>query len=132
MKATVGTLLFSTSAVLVGAAVTLEATLATLAVVQSPIGADTPISGITIGLIVVGGFAGLVALVKGSQYLIKFGIQCGQWIDALNGATALAEVVEKHDVRIETVERYCREIDPILTDLQVRLGVKRRKLPGQK
>ena len=84
MKATVGALMMSTSAVVLGLAVAAEASFLTVTAVQGGISADTPVNGLTVGLLVAGGIAALVAAFKGAKSLVLFTLACGRWIETMN------------------------------------------------
>ena len=95
MKATVGALMMSTSAVVLGLVVAIESSLLTVTLVQSGIGADTPVQGLTVGLLVLAGGGALVAAFKGAKSLIMFTLACGKWIETMNSTVAKVEANTK-------------------------------------
>ncbi len=106
MKATVGALMMSTSAMVVGAFVALEATLLTLATVQGGVGRDTPVEGLTVGVLVIIVAGALVAAFKGAKSLILFTLACGRWVETMNSMVTKVDALERWRVLI---------VDPSLT-----------------
>lgn len=103
MKATVGALMMSTSAIVLGLVVAAEASLLTFATVQGGISADTPVDGLTVGLLVIGGMAALVAAFKGAKSLVMFTLACGKWVDTMNETV---EKVAAHQKELDALQRW--------------------------
>ena len=103
MKATVGALMMSTSAMVIGAFVAIDASLMTLSAVQSGIGRDTPVEGVTVGLLAVIVAGALVAAFKGAKSLVLFTLACGKWIETMNETVAK---VADHQKEIDALQRW--------------------------
>ena len=105
------------------------------ALVVQGIGADTPIDGITLGVLLVALLAAGGLLFQGGRQIFRLGGELVKWRAALKQASevmaSLARVVERldeMDKRHERFERWRVQVDPLLTDLQVRLGVGRKSV----
>lgn len=125
MKATIGVLFYSTSGVVLGGVVLFESAWLAYVAAQGGISAETPISGITVGLILAGSVAALIAVVKGGRYLIELGMTLGKWIEALNTNVQLVEQVSALTEEVAALQRWRASVDPILTEWQRRNGIQR-------
>lgn len=124
MKATVSALMISTSAVVLGLVVAIEASL-TFISLQSGISADTPVQGVTVGLIVIGGVAALVAAFKGTKSLVMFTLAVGRWIQTMNETVERVEGLTKE---IDALQRWrVTIVDPSF----VRAGIGRPNPVGE-
>ena len=113
MKATMTALMLPMSAVVVGLVVAIEASLITITAIQGGVSAETPIQGITLGLVVIGGFAALAAAIKGAHALVMFTLSCGKWFQQMN-ETVLT--VAAHQKELDALQRWRTAIvDPSLT-----------------
>lgn len=113
MKATIGALMMSTSALVLGSVVATEAAVMMFALLQGGISASTPIQGLTLGLIVVGGGTALVAAIKGAKALVMFTLACGKWIETMNETVVRVTDQQKE---IAALQRWRDHIvDPLLT-----------------
>lgn len=134
MKATAIALMLPMSAVVVGFIVAFDASMVTLSIVQSGgIGADTPVSGITVGLIVVGGCAALIAAVKGATSLVLFTLSVGKWFEAVNGTVAQVET-NTRDIATNThdIVALQRWRDDIVGPLLKRSGIGKPNPVGER
>lgn len=150
-----------TSAVATGALLMLTgAELAVAYVAQEAIGigASTPISGITIGVVIAGALAGIGFLWHGAKQMMALGgfiadlrssitdgkayletlKMLNEQVDANTTATAKnaaaiqrnTETLSELDARMAAHERWRQTTDPIVAELQIRAGLRRR--PGTK
>lgn len=126
MKATIGALFFSTSGVVLGSAVLLESAWLAFIAAQGGISADTPITGVTIGLILAAAVAALFAVIRGGRYLIQLGMTLGKWVEALNANMELVGQVQALTKEVAALQRWRESADPILTEWQRRNGVQRQ------
>lgn len=97
---------------------------------QQVIGPETAMS---VGFVVNAAF-----IVAAALLIFRAGGTFRGWIDSVRDATnmaatlsALAERVEVLEQRQQDFERWRMQVDPILTELQIRTGVQRTQLGGE-
>lgn len=102
---------------------------------QQGIGPATPIDGITVAVVGAGIVVGLGFLWTGAKQMIALGKYIAGFTAAVetHAATAslLADTVARldaMDTRVAALERWRQSTDPIVTELQIRAGLRRR--PG--
>ena len=103
------------------------------------IGAETPVSGITIGILAAGVIASVALIWRGAKSLIALGEYVAELRAALRDGTSAmksftvqAELIGLLTNRIGELEVWRGEVDPFISEaLRTRLGLDRsRELPG--
>lgn len=118
MRTPISILFFTAaSTTLLGLSMIMSTDAAAYLLAQEAIGADTPISGITVGVIgmgIVTGFGGLLWTVR---LVFKFGGQVALWIQTVEKAAKIAEIVDRLEERMGERERQAadtqREVDAL-------------------
>lgn len=102
---------------------------------QQGIGPDTPVGGITVAVVLAGIVAGVTFLWQGAKHMIALGKYIAALTDAVDSSKKTAEALERSVERLDelehrmaALERWRSDTDFILTELQVRAGLRIR--PG--
>lgn len=131
--------ILTTAGVAVGSIVSImSASAVAVSAAQISVGADTPVHGVTVGLMVVGLVAGVGMVWTGGRYIFQLGGEVREWRAALNDAKTLArlvreiekgknrntEILDKVVGDLGALERWRAQVDPILTEWRRRSGIK--------
>lgn len=117
MRLIIASALFTTAtATILGLTLIMSVDAAAYTLAMQAIGADTPVDGVTVGVILAGIMAGVGGLVVLARYLISFGgfvqqlkmvmadaVKYAEIVDRLNDRVIAVEAIE---VRVATVERW--------------------------
>lgn len=116
MRLVIASAFFTTAtAAILGLTLIMSVDAATYVLAMQSIGADTPVSGITVGIIFAGIVSGVGGLIWIGKLIFRFGAYVKGLETALEDVKALAKIVHEIEDRMTTVERWrAAVIDPLL------------------
>ena len=95
------------------------------------IGAETPISGITIGILGASFIVGLGFLWKGALWMLEMGALLAEWRNAMKEVPRLTQTLHRIEERMAASERWQQEHDPILGELHRKARLRGMRLPAE-
>ena len=115
----IGAVFYTTaSATILGLVAIMSTSAAAYTAAMQSVGADTPVSGITVGMIILGIVSGFGGLFMAARYVLSIGMMLGRWKDALDDAVKFAEVVKALEGRIAHAEGSIAALDETATDVR--------------